>query len=73
MFNLVKQVLNFQDNLYIVERIIKEEDIKEKHVQEYKEYIHTDIVLKKNGIYYFVNKIQDAEIIPETGQLKLDF
>jgi len=73
MFNIVKQVLNFQDNLYIVERIIKEEDIKEKHVQEYKEYIYTDSVLKKNGIYYFVNKIQDAEIIPETGQLKLDF
>jgi hypothetical protein len=73
MFNIVKQVLNFQDNLYIVERIIKEEDIKEEHVQEYKEYIHADIVLKKNSIYYFVNKIQDAEIIPETGQLKLDF
>jgi len=73
MFNIVKQVLNFQNNLYIVERIIRETSIKEQHVMEYKNCLMCDAVLKKDGMYYFVNKIDEAQIIPEEGQLKLDF
>jgi hypothetical protein len=73
MFNLVKQVVNFQDNLYIIKRIIKETNIKEEFVQEYKEFIGTDTVLKKDGIYYFANKIEEAQTIPIVHQLKFDF
>jgi hypothetical protein len=72
MFNIVKQVLNFQNNLYIVERIIRETCIKEQCVMEYKNYLMCDSVLKKDGMYYFVNKIDEAQIIEEKGQLKLD-
>ena len=43
MFNLVKQVINFQDTLYIVKRIVKEENIKNKDlVQDFKEWIGAD-------------------------------
>jgi hypothetical protein len=73
MFNLVKKVINFQDNLYIIKRTIKETSIKEEFVLEYKEYIGADTVLKKDGLYYFAIKIDEAQIIPETGQLELDF
>jgi hypothetical protein len=73
MFNLVKQIVNFQDSLYIIKRVLKETNIKEEFVQEYKEWIGCDTVLRKDGIYYFVNKINEVQIIPEEGQLELDF
>jgi len=72
MFNLVKQVVNFQDNLYIIKRMIKENHIKEEFVQEYKEWIGCDTVLRKDGMYYFANKIEEAQIIPEEDQPKLE-
>ena len=71
MFNLVKQVIDFQGTLYIIKRTIKETRIKEEFVQEYKEFLGADAVLKKDGIYYFVNKIEEAQIIEEET-LKLD-
>ena len=71
-FNLTRQVLDFQDTLYIIKCIIKETRIKSELVHEYKEYLNCDTVLKKDGIYYFVNKIEEAQIVPEEGQLKLD-
>jgi hypothetical protein len=72
MFNLVKQIVNFQDNLYIIKRVLREINIKEEFVQEYKEWIGCDTVLRKDGVYYFVNKINEVQIVPEIGQLKLD-
>lgn len=65
MFNLIRPVINFQDTLYIIKRTIKETTIPEENVQEYKEYLDCDTVLKKDGIYYFVNKIEEAQIIEE--------
>jgi hypothetical protein len=60
MFNLVKQVVNYQDSLYIIKRMIKETSIKEEFVQEYKEWIACDTVLRKDGMYYFANKIEEV-------------
>jgi hypothetical protein len=68
MFNLVKQVVNYQDSLYIIKRMLKESSIKEEFVQEYKEFLVADIVLKKDGMYYFANKIDEVEAIPEEEQ-----
>ena len=72
MFNLVKPVVDFQGTLYIIKRTIKETTIPEENVQEYKEFLGCDSVLKKEGLYYFVNKIEEVEIVSEKGQLKLD-
>lgn len=64
MFNLTKQVINFQDTLYIVKRIIKEESINNKDlVQDFKEWIGADTVLKKDNLFYFVNKVEEAQIV----------
>jgi hypothetical protein len=63
MFNLNRQFINFQDTLFIVKRIIKEEHIKAEFIQEYKDYLVCDTVLKKDNLFYFVNKVEEAEII----------
>ena len=63
MFNLNRQVINFNDVLFIVKRVIKEEYIKAEFVQEYKDYLACDTVLKKDNLFYFVNKVEEAEII----------
>jgi len=73
MFSLNKKVFDFQDTLYILKRTIKEENISSQFIHEYKEWIGCDTVLKKDGLYYFSNKIEEVQIIPEKGQLKLDF
>lgn len=65
MFNLVRPVVDFQGILYIIKRVIKEATIPEENVQKYKEFLGCDTVLRKDGIYYFVDKIEEAEIIPE--------
>jgi len=62
MFNLVRPVVDFQGTLYIIKRTIKEATIPEENVQGYKEFLGCDSVLKKEGLYYFVNKIEEAQI-----------
>lgn len=65
MFTISKQVVDWDGNLYIIKRTLKETSIKEEFVQEYKEYIGADTVLKKNGIYYFAQKIEEAQLVEE--------
>jgi hypothetical protein len=76
MFNIVKQVFNFNDTLYILKRSFKETNMPEDMVQGYKKYIGADTVLKKDGMYYFVNRIDEAQIVKETYiqlELPLEF
>jgi hypothetical protein len=76
MFNITTPVLNFNDTLYILKRTIKESTIPEDQVQNYKNYLGCDTVLKKDGIYYFANKIEEAQLVKETYvqlELPLEF
>ena len=76
MFNITTHVLNFNDTLYILKRTIKESTIPEDQVQSYKNYLGCDTVLKKDGIYYFANKIEEAQLVKETHvqlELPLEF
>jgi hypothetical protein len=57
MFN--NQILEWEGNLYVIKRVLKEIDIHEKNVIPFKEHIAAETVLKKNGFYFFVDKIQD--------------
>lgn len=65
MFNIVKEVINWEDSLYIIKRIIKESSIKEEFIHSYKEDIKADNVLRKNGHYFFVEKIVEVQPIEE--------
>lgn len=55
--------INFQDKLYIVKRIIKEE--LNPNIDVWKEHLRADLVLKKEGMFYFVESVPDLEIIEE--------
>jgi hypothetical protein len=57
------QFLNFQDKLYIVKRILKEEY--KPNVEAWKEHSGADLVLRKENILYFVEEVPDLEIILE--------
>lgn len=57
-----KEFLTFNDSLYYIMRIIKEED--QPIVDNWKEYLQADIVLKKQNLFYFLRSVPDLEIIP---------
>jgi hypothetical protein len=57
-----KEFLTFNDTLYYIIRIIKEED--NPIVDNLKEYLQADIVLKKQNLFYFLRSVPDLEIIP---------
>ena len=59
MFNT--EVINVKDSLYIVKRKIKKSD--NPIVDTWKEHLHCDIVFQKDEIYYFCQKIDEAQII----------
>ena len=60
MFNT--QVLEWSGSLYTIKRILKEIDIHEKMVIPFKEHIAAETVLKRNGHYFFVDKVEDVKI-----------
>jgi hypothetical protein len=66
MFTIAKPVIDWNGDLYSIKRVIKESSLKEEFTQEYKEYLGADVVLKKNGMYYFVEKINEAQIVEES-------
>lgn len=61
------QFLNFQDKLYIIKRILKEEY--NPNVEVWKEHLGADLVLRKEGLLYFVEEVPDLEILPNDTSL----
>jgi hypothetical protein len=67
---LKKELINFNDTLYYIVEIIRMDDkIVYKdgntNVENVKENLHADIVLKKEDKFYFLRSIPDIEIITE--------
>ena len=58
--NTGKQIIKHNDNLFILKRIIKESS--KPILDDFKEYLQADIVLKNDGKFYFCQKIDDAII-----------
>lgn len=64
MINILnRQIVDFQGTFYVVKRIIKEEYINVDLIHEFKEWIGADTILKKDNLFYFVNKVEEAEVI----------
>jgi len=65
MFN--KEVINYNNKLYIIYRKLKSDHIKEKYVQEIKNYWLCDMVVRhnnQNGQYFlFLREISEAELV----------
>jgi hypothetical protein len=65
MFSIVKQVINWNGDLYIIKRSLKEDRLPEDLIQEFKEFVLADAVVKKDGILHFIQKIDEAQIVEE--------
>ncbi len=62
MFNLTDQFVYFNDKLYLVKKIIKESH--RPAVDVWKEHLGADIVLRKDEVLYFLQVVEELEIIP---------
>ena len=60
------EFLKFQDNLFIIRRILKED--LNPNIEVWKEHLSADTVLKKDGWLYFLQIVPDLEIIEELQQ-----
>jgi hypothetical protein len=59
MFSICKQVIPINDELYLVKRTIKESE--KLDIDILKQYFDCDTVFKKDGLFYFTNKIETLE------------
>lgn len=59
MFSICKQFIYFNEDLFLIKRSIKESD--KLDVDFLKVYFDADLVLKKEGIFYFTQKIETLE------------
>jgi len=55
------EFLTFQDNLYIIKKVIREDS--NLVIDVWKERLNADIVLRKEGRLYFLELVPDLEII----------
>lgn len=62
MFQINQEFIPFQDKLYLLKRTLKEAD--RPIVDTWKEHLRADIVLRKDGLLYFLQEVVDLEIIP---------
>jgi len=55
------QLINFEDKLFLVKRIIREDLT--PIIDSWKEVLNADTVLRKEGLLYFLQLIPEAEIV----------
>jgi len=58
---ITTEIIEFQGILYIVKRKIKEKY--KPNIEAWKEHLNANTVLRKNEELYFLEEIQEAEII----------
>jgi hypothetical protein len=63
MFEIKKQVVQWEDTLWVVKRRIPESY--NIDISEYKTYLGADKVARKNGYYFFLEEIKEVEILEE--------
>ncbi len=68
---LKKELLNYQDKLYFIERKMRESSIKPEFINDLKEYWECSMVLKQtnrqtNETYlFFLIEIEDAKVVED--------
>ena len=57
----MNKIINYKDNRYTIQRKIKVEP--NENLDFWKSIISHDLVLKQNGIYWFLNEITEVKIL----------
>ena len=63
MHFIKKEFITFNNTLYFIVKIVREDD--RPIVENLKEYLQADIVLKRENKFFFLRSIPDIEIITE--------
>jgi len=63
MHFIKKEFITFNNTLYYIVKIVREDD--KPNVENLKEYLHADIVLKKEDKFFFLRSIPDLENITD--------
>lgn len=58
-----KEFITFNESLYYIVKVVRMDD--NPNVENLKEYLQADIVLKKEDKFYFLRNIPDIEIITD--------
>ena len=57
----MKEIINANDNLYQLVRVLKENQLKNPNMEDLKEYFVCDTLLRKQGLLYFCRIIEEIE------------
>ena len=63
MFQLHRNFLKINDDLFEVKRTLKEEFMDGKNLEDFKIWFGVEAVFKKDGLLYFCVKINELEIV----------
>jgi hypothetical protein len=63
MFQLHRNFLKINDDLFEVKRTLKEEFMDGKNLDDFKIWFGVEAVFKKDGLLYFCVKINELEIV----------
>ena len=63
MFQLHRNFIKINDDLFEVKRTLKEEFMDGKNLEDFKIWFGVDAVFKKDGLLYFCVKINELEIV----------
>jgi hypothetical protein len=70
----MEEIINHNNNLYVVYRKVRQKRIKESYVSKIKDLWFCDIVLKRKNqeddYYYFLREISDAIIVEDIIPIK---
>ena len=72
---MLHEPIRFEDNIYLVQKIRVETDSVKNSVDLLCSHYDADKVLRKEGKLYFLQKIEDAEVIawlPKENELNLN-
>ena len=68
MLEIKKQVVEWDDTLWVVKRMIPESY--QFDISASKEYLGADKVAKKNGYYFFLEEVKEVGILEEIPYIK---
>ena len=63
MFQLHRNFIKINDDLFEVKRTLKEEFMDGKNLEDFKVWYGVEAVFKKDGLLYFCVKINELEIL----------
>ena len=64
-FELTRRFIEISGNLYEIIRTMREDP--EINIEAWKQALRVDTVFRKDGEYYFVRLVEEAQIIPEAN------